>query len=176
MKREAWEAEASLEEHFLSNAKRGVVLNFKQLKAYADKKNLKVPLAELRRMRYRFKFSAFSGQFRKPLRYMSASIQKYGLWFLDMAIYEPAKRRDNQGCGAFLLAVESLSQQLRAFGCKDGTTASWEKAVTKLAESSNAVRVVLTDRDTAVKSQKFRDSIKERFGVSWINLKSRSKR
>ena len=170
------EEEDDLERHFLASAKKGVILNLKQLTAYAKKKRLNVAQDELRRMRYKFKFSAFASRFRRPLAYMSSSIQKYGLWFLDVAIYEPGSRRQNKGCGAFLIAVESLSQQLLAFGCQDGTQASWEKAVVTLARTSNAVRCVLTDRDSAIKSKKWRDGIKERFGISWIHLKSRSKR
>ena len=170
------EEEDQLERHFLASAKKGIVLNLKQLVAYATKNRLDIDRNELRRMRYKFKFSAFASRFHKPLAYMSSSIQKYGLWFLDVAIYEPGSRRQNKGCGAFLIAVESLSQQLMAFGCQDGTKASWEKAVVTLARTSNAVRCVLTDRDSAIKSKKWRDGIKERFGISWIHLKARSKR
>jgi D-Tyr-tRNAtyr deacylase len=95
---------------------------------------------------------------------------------LDVAIFEKNHRNVNSGCGAFMAAVEVVSQQLFAVGMKNGTTASWEKAVTELAETKfHSMNMIITDRDSAVKSQSFRDSIKERFGISWTHLKSRSK-
>jgi hypothetical protein len=172
----AEESERLLERHFDKNAKRGVVLSAVQLAAHARKLGISFAWNELRQMRHRFKYAAFSSRFRQPLRYMSSSVQKYGVVFLDAAVMMPRHKNVNGGCGGFLAAVESLSQQMFAVGMKDGTTSSWEKAVTVLAETKfHSMRVVVTDRDSAVKSQAFRDSIKERFGISWTHLKNRSK-
>jgi hypothetical protein len=165
----AEESERLLEQYFDKNAKRGVVLSAVQLAAHARKLGIPFAWDKLRQMRHRFKYAAFSSRFRQPLRYMSSSVQKYGVVFLDAAVMMPRHKNVNGGCGGFLAAVESLSQQMFAVGMK-------EKAVTVLAETKfHSMRVVVTDRDSAVKSQAFRDSIKERFGISWTHLKNRSK-
>lgn len=170
------EAEEALERHFLATAKKGVVLSAARLAEYARKKGIPHTADALRQMRHRFKFSAFASRFQRPPHYMSASVSRYGICQLDLGVFEPAHRRQNRGCGAFLLSVEMLSQQLQVVPCRDGTTASWEAAVTKMAETGfNAVRTLVTDRDSAVKSQAFRDRIKEKFGISWTWLKNRNK-
>jgi len=170
------EVERRLEKYFEKNAKLGIVLSAVQLAKYAKKEGIPFVFKDLRQMRHRFKYSAFSSQYKRPLRYMSSAIQKYGVVFIDAAVMEPRHRNVNGGCGGFLVAVESLSQQMFAVGMKDGTTASWERAITQLAETKfHSMRVVISDRDTAVKSQAFRDSIKKRFGISWTHLKNRNK-
>lgn len=170
------EAERLLELYFERHAKKGIVLSAAQLAKYAKSESIPYNFDDLRHMRHRFKFSAFSSGYRAPLRFMTGSVPRYGCVFMDAAIMEPKHRGQNSGCGAFMVAVEALSQQTFTVGMRDGTTASWEKAVTELAETRfHSIRVVVTDRDSAVKSQKFRDSIKERFGITWTHLKNRSK-
>jgi hypothetical protein len=170
------EAETALEARYLSEGRRSVVLSAKRLAEYAKKKNIPFERRDLEEMRYRFKFSAFSAPFRKPNHYMSSSIQKYGVVQLDLAEFHPKHRRSNRGCAAFLVGKESLSGQLAIHPVKDKTTASWEKGVVAMAEAKfNAVRVLVTDRDSAVKSDAFRKSVKKRFGISWTWLKARNK-
>jgi hypothetical protein len=170
------EGERQLEDYFERHAKKGIVLSPTQLAKYARSKGIVVGEHDLRQMRQRFKASAFSSGYRKPRHHMTSSVQKYGVCMLDVAIFEKAHASSNSGCGAFMTAVEVVSQQLFALGMKDGKQASWEKAVTELAETKfHSMNVIVTDRDSAVKSQAFRDSIKERFGITWTHLRSRSK-
>ena len=72
-------AEERLERYFLKHAKEGITLNAKQLAAYAKKNSIPYKWEELRRYRHKYKFSAYSAQFKRPLRYMSTSIAKYGV-------------------------------------------------------------------------------------------------
>lgn len=122
-----------------------------------------------------------ASSYRRPLRFMSSSVAKYGVVMADMANYMPQHKRANGGAVAFLCVVECLSGQLAAVPCKDLTTRSWERALTSVAEGSaiNAVRVVVSDRDSAVKSSHeskgLRGRLRSKFGIGWIFLKNRHK-
>lgn len=168
-------------QYFERHARRGITLSASQLHAYAQKRGVAVTLSKLRKVRHEYKFTAFASRYTKPLRYMSSSVAKYGVVMADMANFMPRRRAVNGGARAFLCCVECLSGQLAAVPCKDLTTKSWEKALVSVIEGSaiNAVRTVVSDRDSAVKSthasKGLRARLKARFGVGWIFLKSRHK-
>jgi hypothetical protein len=170
-----------LEKHFVANAKRGIVLSARQLADFARRRGLKVAWAELRKMRHRFKFTALSSRFTRPLRYMSSSVLTYGcvqvcvfvcvarsrIFFLllssstnlllcqvDAAWMFKERAKVNGGAVGFLLGVEGISGQLAVQPMKDLTTKSWEKALRYMVETSafSSVRTFMSDRDSAVKS------------------------
>lgn len=170
-----------MRQHFERNARRGITLSAEKLAEFARKKNLGLGLAQLRKIRHTFKFTAFASRYRRPLRYMSSSVPSYGVVMVDMANFLPQHKRANGGAVAFLCCVECLSGQLAAVPCTDLTARSWEKALVSVIESSgiHAVRVIVSDRDSAVKSnhasEGLRARLKARFGVKWIFLKNRNK-
>lgn len=168
--------------HFERHARRGITLSARQLAEYCRKRNLPFTLERLRKIRHEFKFTAFYSRYAKPLRYMSSSVPKYGVVMADMANFMPQHRRANDGAVAFLCVVECLSGQLAAVPCKDLTSKSWERALVSVAEGGSAihaVRVVVSDRDSAVKSNHasagLRARLKARYDVGWIFLKNRNK-
>jgi hypothetical protein len=170
------EAESMLDKFFVDNFRRTVKVSVRQMAAFADKKGIPYTMSYLREMRSRFKFSAIAAQYRKPHHYMSFAIAKYGLVHLDYAVFHPEHKRQNGGHGGFIVGRESISQQLCVHPVRNGTTKSWEEAVVAMVEGKfNAVRVFCTDRDTALKNPDFKADMKKRFGVSWLNLKVRSK-
>jgi hypothetical protein len=76
----------------------------------------------------------------------------------------------------FMCCVECLSNRLWCTPCKDKTSGSWESAVTRmLEENMSEIRVIVSDRDAAATSEKFRRSILERHSISWYFLPLRSK-
>jgi hypothetical protein len=168
--------------HFEANARRGVVLSASQLASFAKKRGLpNTPLAKLRQVRHGFKFSAFASRYTRPLRYMSSSLMIYGSVQVDMANFSPEHRRVNGGHAAFLLGVEGVSGQLAVVPCKDLTTKSWERAIRIMMETSsfNSVRVFMSDRDSAVKSDDaskgLRARLKRDYGVGWYFMRGRHK-
>lgn len=172
----AMSVDKRLEDHFMASAKMAVVLTPGELEDYAKKKGIPYNREELRHLRQRFEFSAVASHYNRPKHLMTATVSRYGLCHLDLGVFYPANRSQNLGHGAFLLAAEVVSQQICIVPCLDGTTASWEKAVKEMAESGfGALRVIYSDRDTAVKSQIFRDRVKEKYGISWKFLKNRNK-
>ena len=164
-----------IEEYYLRRAKEGVVLTPAELTVFAKKEKVKVSQKELRKMRSNFEFSAVASKFQKSKDFFSSSVAHYGFCQIDLGVFHPRYKHLNNGCGAFLLAAEMTSQQLFLIPTRDGTSKSWQDAVTKLAETGfNAVRSLCSDRDTAV-SVSFRKFILERFGIAWSFMKNRNK-
>jgi hypothetical protein len=166
--------------YFDRYARLGQTRSAQQLADFCRRNKIPFDLQRLRRIRHEFKYSAFAQGYRRPLKYMASSVSKYGVVHLDMANFMPQHRSLNGGHAAFLCAVECLSGQLVAIPCRDLTTASWRSAVQKLAETTviHAIRVVCSDRDAAVKSEAdggLRALVKQRYGISWLFLKNRSK-
>ena len=93
-----------------------------------------------------------------------------------MANFYPRYKKYNNGCIAFLLAVEGLSRQLCVVPLKSKKQKEWEKALTKLFESEmGSCKTIFSDRDTSVKGTQFQERIKKRFGISWEFMKNREK-
>lgn len=167
--------------HFEKHARRGITLNAPQLAAFARQKDIRVALKDLRKIRHEFKFTAFASRYRRPLRYMSSSYPRYGVGMADAAIFMPQHKKVNDGAMGFLLVVECLSGQLAAIPLRDLTSRSWELALVAVIETSSihALRVMVSDRDSAVKSNDaskgLRARLKKRFGLGWIFLKNRNK-
>jgi hypothetical protein len=166
---------------FEQHARRGITLSAEQLAAFARKKGVKVDMSELRKIRHEYKFTAFAARYRRPLRFFSQSVARYGVVFLDMGHMAGEHKKVNDGMMGFLCCVEAISGQLSAIPVRDFTTRSWEKAIVSMIEHSavNAVRCVISDRDSAVKSNHeslgLRARLKRDFGVKWVFLKNRSK-
>jgi hypothetical protein len=76
----------------------------------------------------------------------------------------------------FIVGVECLSGKIACIPCTDGGSESWEKAVTEMIEGSyGEIRHIVSDRDVAVTSKKFRRGIWDNYGIRWTYLRSRSK-
>jgi len=166
--------------YFEKHAREGITLSARQLADFCRKKGIRASPEKLRRVRHEFKFTAFYSRYRKPMRYARSSFAHYGVVMADMANFMPKRRRVNGGNKAFLCAVECLSGQLAAVPVKDLTRRSWESALKTVIEKSgiNAVRTVVTDRDSAVVSDNetsLRKHLRDKFGVGWHFLKSRNK-
>ena len=134
---------------FNRRAAKGLVMTTRQLVSFLKQKRVfpRPRRKDIVRMRQELKFAAFHGKFRRPLKYMSSSISRPGTIFCDMANFFPELRHKNDGMGAFLLGVDSLSLQSAIHPVKDLTTESWKKGIVKFAESGfNAFRVCVTDR------------------------------
>ena len=167
-----------------SFARRGIVLSVDRLEDFCKRKKISYERETLRRLRHRWKFTAlFSGKGGKRSgdgkpHYMSATVYRYGTVMIDLASMKPERRYRlaNEMCGAFLLGKECLSGQLAVVPCRDKTSRSWEDAVEKMCEGKfNAVANFLSDRDAVATSASFRAGLREKFGIGWTFLPSRSK-
>jgi hypothetical protein len=82
----------------------------------------------------------------------------------------------NSSISAMIVGVEALSGQLSLIPVYDKTAESWEKAITKMIERHyGELHTIVSDRETALRSKKFRRGILKAYGISWLFLLSRSK-
>jgi hypothetical protein len=162
-----------LEDHYDRKSREGIVLSFLDLKAYCKKEGLVVQDETLRDLRYQFKHTALFASYKSPKAYMTATVLKYGTAMIDLGVFKPAWRQFNKGNGAFVIAVECVSQAISIRPCKNKKAESWEAAIKQIVERDfDSLVCLISDRD-AIASEKFRNMIKAKYKVSWSFLKSR---
>lgn len=73
------------------------------------------------------------------------------------------------------MSVDCLSLQVHCEPTITKGTSSWQRAIERIIEErTGEIRCFVSDRDSAV-SRRFRESIKKRFGISWLFLSGPSK-
>lgn len=167
-----------LEEKFLSLAKKGIVLSVEDLEKICKNENLGVfTRASLCQMRYRWKFTAMHSRWTKPSHYMAASVEKLGNIFIDMAEFKPNLAVANKQIKYFLVAIDSLSQLAAVVPCVNKKQSTWETAINSMIVEKcfPYMHCFFTDRDVAVTGAAFQSKVKEKYGVNWHFLPSRSK-
>ena len=168
-----------LEEHFEANLRKGIVLSAAELEAFCRKKRIDcLPAAELKQLRYRWKYSAMhSGtRKRKPLHYMGAAIEKVGNVFVDLAHFRPDLVVANRQCKYFILGVDSLSQKMACYPVPHKTRRWWRWAVLEMkAKDFPYMSTMYSDRDVAVMSDEFQGEMKREHGVDCVQMLSRNK-
>ncbi|CAM6055381.1 unnamed protein product [Sphagnum tenellum] len=168
--------EKMLEDHYFKHARKGIVLSVTDLKTFCKKSLIRCSGKQLANLRYKWKYIAIHKKFKKPSHYMSASIEKLGTLQIDVAMYQPRLRVANGQCQYFLAACDSLTGMLACIPCVNKSRRIWESGVTEMITNHFRYSAnILTDRDGAIVSEKFRQKIKDQFGVSWTFLRSRSK-
>jgi hypothetical protein len=169
-------AAKALRDHYWSRAAEGVVPSAHELRVWARKRGHAVGLRQIRQLRHLWKATARHSRWVKPPVYMGASIDKLGNIFVDMAHFMPHLRVFNKQCKYFLVAVDSFSQKLACLASANATQATWEKGVIACKEHHfPVVSCIVSDRDTAVAGETFQRAMRERYGIRWIHLRSRSK-
>jgi hypothetical protein len=165
-----------MEKHFAAEAAKGSVLSPAELSAWAKKR--KLPSARIANVRQRFPETAAFTSYKKPKSYMGPSFMRYGSIQIDYAEYgnDSRTRWHNKGMRGFILAVENLSHVLAVHPVKDKSSKSWAAAIKAMLETAfDGISVIQSDRDSALTGRKFLDSMKERFGVRFHFLKTKSK-
>jgi hypothetical protein len=93
-----------------------------------------------------------------------------------MAFFRPDLKRKNDGCAAYLLGVEGISNFLAAVPCPDGTRMSWVAAVEVMVQTKfDTLNHLLSDRDCAIKDHQFRARFAQKHKIKWTFLTNRSK-
>lgn len=165
-----------LKSHFLLNAKKGIILNVRDLHRFSKKKGWRVNLEKLDRMRKSWKFIVMHSRYEKPSHFMSNSFPKFGVVMIDYAVFQEKRSRFNEGCKGFLLGVECISQKLSCVPCKDKSRASWKKAVVIMLDLHfPKAHHLISDRDTAVTGKSFLEWLKTNYKTDISFLRSRSK-
>lgn len=109
------------------------------------------------------------------LYHRGTSFPSLGHTQIDFAEFRKELKGYNDRKIGFILAVDQASFRLVALPTKKKDTKSWLKLVEEVVERDPTQTKVITDRDAAVTTTKFRDYIKDTYGVSWNVLHNRNK-
>ena len=167
----------AVRKEFLRRARQGVILNAKDLAKFARVKGLKPPSESwLKTLRHEWKSLAMHARTSQPSHYMTTSIPRFGILFLDLMEFHPNLRNFNNGCGAAIVGQETVSQKITAIPVKNKSSQSWEDGVRQMLDGSyGELTTVVSDRDAAVTSLKFREAVQRKYGIRWTFLVNRSK-
>lgn len=162
--------------HFLSNLLIGIVLTTPELAKFCKSKKLNVPMKNLRRLRRFWKFTAMFETPRAKPKYMSASILKYGTLMCDIG-FLPDYKSSNRGITAFLAVKEMVSGSIGAVEIKNKTTDELVKAISTILAKGpfKQVHTLVWDREAAITSAKFRELVRNKYGIKVFFLKARNK-
>lgn len=94
---------------------------------------------------------------------------------IDFAVFHPELRGYNNGHLGFILAVDQLSLRLTVLPTRSKSTKQWLRMVEEVVRRDPLQVKVVTDRDKAVTTDKFRDEIRRKYGVAWEVLTNRNK-
>jgi hypothetical protein len=167
-----------VEQKFFEEATDGVLLNPKDLRAYCKEEGIKPcpSESELWRLRKRWKYIGIHARWVKPPAYVGSSVDKLGNIFVDVAEFKKNLRVANKGRWIILVGTDLLSQKLSAIAFPNKSQASWERGITQFIEKDfPCVNSIVSDRDRSISGAGFQKMIRDKFGVDWIHLRSRSK-
>jgi hypothetical protein len=93
-----------VEKHFLSQARKGIILNLKDLKTYCSKRRLSFSVDKLKHLRRKWKFTAIFSRTRNPTQYFSQAIMRYGVLQVDFGFFgKPVRGESRREKKMFLL-------------------------------------------------------------------------
>lgn len=82
----------------------------------------------------------------------------------------------NGALAGFLVGVECVSGKLSVVACRGRTISSFERAITEMIEMNyGEIHTIVSDRESAFTSLKFRRGIRKKYGISWTFLPNRNK-
>jgi hypothetical protein len=165
-----------LETEYFAQAKKGVILTAEELREFCEKKKLLPcpPLAELRRLRHRFKYIAIHSRWRKPPAYVGSSIEKLGIIFIDVGLFHRDLRVANKQCYVLLVAQDLLSQKLGVLAYPNKSQESWSRGIDFFVrEWFPCVSAFVSDRDSSISGKPYQQSLRDKYGIQWIHLRNR---
>lgn len=106
----------------------------------------------------------------KISEYQGTLAFKPGVYFVDYGEFHKSWKGSNEGATGFLVAVENLTNKLFVLPTRGKDTKQWLESLAKFVELTRQVAVICSDRDS-VASARFREKIKQDYGISWYFLK-----
>lgn len=103
--------------------------------------------------------------------HQTIGVLKSGVFFVDYGEFHKDWRSYNDGCTGFLVAVENLTNRLFALPTRGRDTNQWLESLEKIISLGQNIRIVITDRDTVARSNKFREKIARLYRIRWFFMK-----
>ena len=159
-----------LEEFYRTQLRQGELPGLRELKAFCSRKNLPWPGNDFARdLKFHFLPAAVRTEGRQKKKFASASFERFGLAYVDLAFYLPkfAKVNDNYTC--FLVCVESLSSKCAVCLMKSKSISEFRKAFYGLLVAFDfELTHILCDREASLLSEKFRQEVRDQFGITFL--------
>jgi hypothetical protein len=158
-------------------AKDGHALTLKELRAEKEASEIEredLPLAR----RSRAELAQHERLTRiRPKRHMTHTVPHFGCVQIDLAQFRPELAQFNGGHRYFVMAVEMLSGLWAVAPAKNKTTESFMEAIKAIFQLSpiHSVRVVLSDRESALHSARFVERLRTELGISAQFLQVKNK-
>ena len=164
--------ETKLKNYFLKKIRAGNILNSKNLRKYAKQRKLNVSRKYIATIRDKVIPTLL---FKRPVsikNYQTVTIPKLGLLSMDFAYYPDIKsnwKRFNGGHIGFLMINSVIAKKQLAVPMKSRTSKEFEKVLEKVCRGNYfpAIETILSDRETAITSPKFRKLMFEKYGIKF---------
>lgn len=164
--------------HFLSKARKGQILNAKELLSYAKSKGVREFNEEdLRLLRRDWKFTAMYQKVKSPKEFISTVNYRYGVCQVDLGFMPREIRTFNRDCWGFIVCVEVTSLQVAIEPVPSKSRESWNQGLKNIVQTSSIHKIstLLSDRERALTSRATIETLKNDFGIRMVFLKARNK-
>ena len=164
--------------HYLARARKGQILNTKELLSYASKAGLPGHTEdEIRKLKEDWKFSAMYQRVTRPKEFVATESYRYGVCQIDLGFMDKISKPFNKDCWGFVVCVEVTSLQVAIEPVVDKSAESWNRALTHIVQTSsiNKISTLISDRERALTSQSTIDLLKRDFGIRMVFLRARKK-
>lgn len=167
-----------LRKYFNTRLEKGIISTEAELKHFNKTKKLGVPPDELKQFhRFSVFLTSYEGFGRKVKKFSSIAILRYSSLMIDFAQFMPKWAPFNKGAVGFILAVEVSTGLLSVLPVSSKHMFQWELAIERILDETPLTRIkmVFSDQESALISQKFVKKMHDLHNISLIYLKKRSK-
>lgn len=150
----------------------------KDLVKYNSSNNLGLSRNQLRNFRRRFEYLTYYERVKsRPPGFMTNSFPRYGQVQIDLAFLNENHKNFNRGYKGFLMAVEMTSLQAAAVPIRSKTLVEVHRAIREVLQLSviSKIRTIISDKEAAVTSPKFRKEVLGEYGAEIVYLPGRHK-
>ncbi len=168
----------SVRRHLIKEVKKGVIPSVEDLAKFARSKRIEINKRELSGLKRRVRALGPYERVKNARKAFFSNLHpRYGQVMVDLAFYRGRWRRHNGGAIGFFLGVEMTSKQTTAVPINSKKKSEIEEAVRKTLETGviSRIRTLISDRESAVLSKRFRESVWERYAARVHYLGSRHK-
>lgn len=169
----------SLRTYFIKSVREGALLTNEQLVREAKKRKIsKFTEQDASELKASWLPTAIRRNRRKVNVFQRGTgVYKLGDVQIDFAFFNEKDKRFNDGAIGFLACCETSTYRIAVLPFKSRTLQSFQKGVVRLIEGESfpSLTTIYSDREAAVFSQKFRDFVREKYGVNVRYLSRGSK-
>ena len=166
-------------EYFKSQIRRGTLLSYDDLKAYAKSEKITFNAGYLKNLRDKVLSTSVYKFKSKPSDWMTIDYPRLGLCSMDYAEFYPSWRIKNKGCKGFVVLVHNATGAWSTYVVNDRSIESFYSAIRHFVLHSRFAQIstILSDKETSIERspKKFQKSVYEEFGINFRFLERPNK-